>query len=508
MEPAQNLGGGGTVPAAGQVFTDKLLIEASNVEKSYGATHVLRGVSFQVRAGEIHALLGGNGAGKSTLIRIITGLTSRDGGDIRLASTKAGNAGPIIAVVHQELALLSELSVAENIGIVHARSGFSRSSQRHMREIAIHALRLIDPEIGEEIVDLPARKLSLHEGQIVEIARALSTGAEVLLLDEPTANLTAGETAKLFSVLRRLAHEEGIGIVFVSHRMREIRELCDVCTILRDGVTVANATSIALLSDAQIVQQMGQPAQRSGSRHRLQGQVPHGTPIEFLGPDDARMEVWPGTILGLAGAPAGPTGLIAPLVGAGRGAGWRLAGDGFGESFPSPAAAARAGIGFVSGDRATKGILSQLPIVDNVLAARRVRDRRRIVSGAERQECSDLVSALKLKAGSIWDLPASLSGGNQQKLIVARWLGLPLRMVVLEEPTRGVDIGTKHDIYALIREMADAGAIIVWWSTENVELLELCDAIFAFDTDGRPKGFLPEDHYTEDGLAELTGMAA
>ncbi|TGV62839.1 sugar ABC transporter ATP-binding protein, partial [Mesorhizobium sp. M00.F.Ca.ET.149.01.1.1] len=136
---------------------------------------------------------------------------------------------------------------------------------------------------------------------------------------------------------------------------------------------------------------------------------------------------------------------------------------------PSPAAAARAGIGFVSGDRAAKGILSQLPIVDNVLAARRVRDNRRIVGAAERQECSDLVSALKLKAGSIWDLPASLSGGNQQKLIVARWLGLPLRMVVLEEPTRGVDIGTKHDIYALIREMADTGASIVWWSTYNSE---------------------------------------
>ncbi|TIU59251.1 MAG: sugar ABC transporter ATP-binding protein, partial [Mesorhizobium sp.] len=155
-----------------------------------------------------------------------------------------------------------------------------------------------------------------------------------------------------------------------------------------------------------------------------------------------------------------------------------------------------------------KGILSQLPIVDNVLAARRVRDNRRIVGAAERQECSGLVSALKLKAGSIWDLPASLSGGNQQKLIVARWLGLPLRMVVLEEPTRGVDIGTKHDIYALIREMADTGAIIVWWSTENVELLELCDVIFAFDTEGRPKGFLPDERFTEDGLAELTGMAA
>ncbi|RWI16607.1 sugar ABC transporter ATP-binding protein [Mesorhizobium sp.] len=508
METAQKPGGVGIVSTAGEISLGKPLIDAAKVEKSYGATRVLRGVSFKVRAGEIHALLGGNGAGKSTLIRIITGLTPRDAGDIGFASAKADRSSPIIAVVHQELALLPELSVAENIGIVHAKSGLSQSSRRRMREIALNALRLIDTTIGEEIVDQPARKLSLHEGQIVEIARALSTGAEVLLLDEPTANLTAGETAKLFSVLKRLARDEGIGIVFVSHRMREIRELCDVCTVLRDGITVANATPLASLSDAEIIQQMGQSTHRSGPQLKRRERGREGTPVELLGPDAARLEIWPGTILGLAGAPAGPTGLIDPLVGAGKGAGWRLAGDGLGDAFPSPAAAARAGIGFVSGDRAAKGILSQLPIVDNVLAARRVRDKRRIVGAAERRECSDLVSALKLKAGSIWDLPGSLSGGNQQKLIVARWLGLPLRMVVLEEPTRGVDIGTKHDIYALIRQMADAGASIVWWSTENVELLELCDVIFAFDIDGRPKGFLPDERFTEDGLAELTGMAA
>ncbi|MER9683979.1 ATP-binding cassette domain-containing protein [Mesorhizobium sp. M0115] len=209
MEPgaAQSLGSAGNVPAVGQASTRKPLIEASNVKKNYGATRVLRGVSFQVRPGEIHALLGGNGAGKSTLIRIITGLISRDAGDISFASSKAGHTRPIIAVVHQELALLPELSVAENIGIVHAKAGCSQISRRCMREIALGALRLIDPAIGEEIIDRPARKLSLHEGQIVEIARALSTGAEVLLLDEPTANLTAAETVKLFSVLKRLVRE-------------------------------------------------------------------------------------------------------------------------------------------------------------------------------------------------------------------------------------------------------------------------------------------------------------
>ena len=487
----------------------RLLLQATDIEKSFGATRVLRGVDFRIRAGEIHALLGGNGAGKSTLIRIVTGLTPCDRGEVIGRSAKPGRSRPVVAVVHQELALLPELTVAENIGIVHAPGAFASSSLRRMRDIALDALELLDPTIGAKIVDRPARHLTLHEGQIVEIARALSTGAEVLLLDEPTANLTAGETGMLFAVLRRLAREEGIGIVFVSHRMKEIREVCDVCTILRDGLSVEDATPIADLTDLDIVQRMGQPAGRTAARHGDGRPVAAAAAtVRITGPGDTAIAMAPGTILGLAGAPAGPTGLIAPLVGAGPGTGWRLTIDGADVRFATPAQAVRAGIGFVSGDRSAKGILARLPIVDNVLAGRRIRDGRRLVRRSERQECADLVSALKLKAASIWDLPSSLSGGNQQKLLVARWLNLPLRVVVLEEPTRGVDIGTKRDIYDLIRRMADGGAIVIWWSTENVELLELSDRIFAFDTEGRPRGFLGEDRRTEDGIAELTGMAA
>lgn len=485
------------------------LLRVVNVEKSYGATHVLRGVNFSVTAGEIHALLGGNGAGKSTLIRIVTGLANLDGGSIETRSARAEGAAPVIAVVHQELALLPELSVAENIGIVHARKGYSISRYSRMRATALAALRLIDPHLADEIIDRPARTLSLHQGQIVEIARALSLGAEILLLDEPTANLTAHETATLFEVLKRLVREEGIGIVFVSHRMKEIRQLCDVCTIIRDGRTVVDAVPVASLTDAEIIQSMGQPAHRTtDEKERRREGFDAGGALSVLDADGMEVSVMPGTILGLAGAPAGPSALIDALVGARDVANWTIRADGFPERFPSPAAAVGAGVGFVSGDRAAKGVLAQLPIIDNVLAARRIRSGRFLVTRREEAECQSLVSALKLKAGSIWDMPRSLSGGNQQKLLVARWLGLPLRLVVLEEPTRGVDIGTKRDIYALIREVAATGAIVVWWSTENVELLELCDEIFAFDSDGRPVGYLPTGSFTEDALAELTGMAA
>jgi ribose transport system ATP-binding protein len=494
------------VPAGSRA--GELLLHAKGIEKSFGATRVLRGIEFRVSSGEIHALLGGNGAGKSTLIRIITGLIQSDAGEVVGRSGLGGSGRPAVAVVHQELALLPDLSVAENIGIVHGNSAFSQSNYRRMRQLALDSLKQIDPALGVGIVDRPARELSLHEGQIVEIARALSIGAEVLLLDEPTANLTSAETKKLFAVLKRLAHDEQIGIVFVSHRMNEIRELCDVCTIIRDGQTVENARPLSEMSDADIVRQMGQPTRRTEARHRKGGDEGEACSVRLVASDGSAIELAKGTILGLAGAPPGPMGLIAPLVGAGSGSGWRIDLDGKEVSFAAPADAVRAGIGYISGDRAAKGILAKLPIVDNVLAGRRVRDRRILVRSNERQTCVDLVSSLKLKSGSIWDLPSTLSGGNQQKLLVARWLGLPLKMVVLEEPTRGVDIGTKRDIYDLIRQMADAGAIVIWWSTENVELLELCDRIFAFNPIGVPQGFLKPEDFTEDGIAVLTGMAA
>ncbi|MCO5734841.1 ATP-binding cassette domain-containing protein [Rhizobium sp. SSA_523] len=480
------------------------LISVRDLIKSFGATKVLRGVNFTVLPGQIHALLGGNGAGKSTMIRIITGGVRKDDGDVVHASPRGGI--PKIAVVHQELALLPDLSIAENIALVHAASPAALVRNRSQAALAHEALCLIDPHLAHHALHRKASQLSMHEGQIVEIARALSTGAEVLLLDEPTANLTAGETGRLFAVLRRLVAEKNIGIVFVSHRMKEIRQLCDVCTIIRDGMTVVNALPLTELSDNEIIRQMGQPTESSVERDkRVLDQKGGG--VVLRGPETS-VPVLKGQILGLAGAPAGPSQLLALLNGTATNPDWEVDAEDWPKRPTSPRQAVQLGIGYVSGNRRLKGVLSQLPIVDNVLASRRVREGRYLVRASERDECLDLVKALKLKAGSIWDLPSSLSGGNQQKLLVARWLGMPLKMVVFEEPTRGVDVGTKREIYELIRNMAGQGTIVVWWSTENVELLELCDEILAFDTEGRAKGLLPQDQFNEDALADLTGMAA
>ncbi len=493
------------------------VLSVRGLTKSYGATSVLKGVDFSVARGEVHALLGGNGAGKSTMIRIITGLAAKDAGDIAFHDA-AGNllseadGRSKVAVVHQELALLPHLTVAENIVLPQLTSGFGLFDRKRSWRLAHDALCLIDPEFADTSLHRLVGDLSLHQGQMVEIARALSFGAELLLLDEPTGNLTSAETQRLFDVLRRLTTENGLAVVFVSHRMKEIRQIANVCTIIRDGRTVVDCVATESLSDTAIVEKMGQIT----ARQTENGSVSHvtaknaNTADDTLVIRDADMEVRlaPGTVLGVAGAPAGPLALISALVGAAKARRWMVARSGWPEAFTSPRQAARNGAGFITGDRAHKGILANLPIIDNVMASRRIVRGVWFTNSRERTECLDLVQSLKIKAASIWDLPDTLSGGTQQKLLLARWLGLPSRLLVLEEPTRGVDIGTKKEIYQLIRRMAASGTIIVWWSTENAELLEVCDRVVAFDTEGRCAGVVDKQDLSEDALANMTGMAA
>ncbi len=489
------------------------LVEARGVLKNFGATQVLRGVNFSVRSGEVHALLGGNGAGKSTLIKIITGLLSRDGGDLSIAGVPrprenhAVADSNLVAVVHQEMALLPHLTVAENIALPQSRSSWQRFDRMAAREQAMRALSLIDADFAAHALDHKVLSLSLHERQLVEIARTLDSGARLLLLDEPTANLTATESERLFGAVRRLISATGIGVVFVSHRMREIRQIADVCTILRNGITVVDREPVASLSDADIVERMGQgAAARVGAPPRAGSNANANARRLRLRCDELDLEIEAGQVLGLAGAPAGPSALIDQLVGAKPHGAWQIEAEGQAVLARSPREAVRSGVGYVSGDRANKGVLHSLPIVDNLMVSRRVLQRDAWVQSTERQLSQSLISALAIKT-SPWQLPHTLSGGTQQKLLIARWTALAPQLLVLEEPTRGVDIGTKREIYAQIRAMAQAGTTVVWWSTEGVELAEVCDCVIAFDPDGRPTHALHGAQITEERLAEATGMA-
>jgi len=492
------------------------LLEAREVYKSYGATRVLRGANFAVAPGEIHALLGGNGAGKSTLLKIVTGTVSRDKGEVLYRGLDIDSSeGEVarahgVAVVHQETALLPDLTVAENIHLPHLPRGAALFSAREAARAAEAALGQIDASLARRALYRRVAELTLHERQVVEIARALSAGAQLLLLDEPTANLTAAETERLFALLRRLIGQHGISVVFVSHRMREIREIASVCTILRDGVSALSRASLTELNDADLVTTMGQATALEGATRPPAIPVVNATSGDAFGVESGatRLEIPPGRIIGLAGAPAGPSALINALTGARRDSIWRITRGGRPLVLHSPRQAVRQGIGLVSGDRAGKGILATLPIVDNMLAAARIRQCRVLVARQEAQEGAGLLRTLRIKADSLWALPATLSGGTQQKLLIARWLNIAPQLLVLEEPTRGVDIATKRDLYALVRQMAEHGVGVVWWSTEYAELVELCHAVLAFDPDGTPSGILIGRDLDEAHLAHATGMAA
>jgi ribose transport system ATP-binding protein len=292
------------------------IVEARGIRKSFGPSEVLKGAELSVAAGEVHALLGGNGAGKSTLIKILTSTLRRDAGTISFRGydidTRRGEQEMSrgIAVVHQEMALLPDLTVEENIDLPHRRRAMSLVNNGAARRVAVEALSLIDPRFAKSSTNRLVSQLTLHERQLTEIARALSAGAQLLLLDEPTANLTSTETGKLFECLRRLVGESGISIVFVSHRMKEIREIADVCTILRDGVSAINRAAINELTDREIIVAMGLAQAFStksidgpSSAPRTAATKPGCFRIE--GPQlDLTFEA--GDIIGLAGAPAGP----------------------------------------------------------------------------------------------------------------------------------------------------------------------------------------------------------
>ena len=324
------------------------LMTARGIVKSYGPTSVLKGFDLSVAAGEVHAFLGGNGAGKSTFIKIISGQIESDGGSLEFSQNSAPSSATgsgdesTIAVVNQELALLPHLTVAENIALPRSRRGYGLFNAGEARRIAVEALSLIDPTFAHASIDRLVGDLSLHERQLVEIARALDSGASLLLLDEPTANLTAGETELLFTVLRRLTVDKGLAVLFVSHRMREIRQIADVCTIIRNGQTAVDRVALTSITDAEIVEQMGQAAldtahaEPRAQRRPLKG----GSGADAAVPNDLRirtdgidLEIAAGTILGLAGPPAGPEALMDTLIGASTANKWSITRNGTAVSY-------------------------------------------------------------------------------------------------------------------------------------------------------------------------------
>jgi ribose transport system ATP-binding protein len=466
------------------------LLRISGLRKEFPGVIALDGVDFELARGEIHALLGANGAGKSTLIKITSGLYQADRGEIhfegmnvRLHDTQAARELGI-SVIYQDLALVPHLSIAENLFLgreLVTRTGFVDWQRTHLE-----ARHLLD-RIGFEI-DTRTRVsgLSMGQRQLVEIARALGTEAKLLILDEPTASLSRGEAERLFALIRRLACA-GVGIIYVSHRLDEIASLVDRVTVLRDGKSVGTFPVEALDRSKVVALITGQ--ERAGSKASLREIRKTGEPLlelEQLGRDgefsDVTLTIRRGEIVVLTGlVGAGRTELLETTFGARIADRGTLRVRGKTVQFTSPSDAIRSDIALIPEDRRGKGLATIMPVVGNMTLAslgRFVRgmllDRR-----TELTHVRGMIRELSIRTPSPLQPAGLLSGGNQQKLVLAKWLSTEAQIFLLDEPTQGVDVGAKEEIYQLIRGIAAAGKAVLVVSSDLEEVIEIADRVLA-----------------------------
>jgi rhamnose transport system ATP-binding protein len=471
------------------------LLQLEAVTKSFGAVRALKGVSFDLQRGEVHALLGENGAGKSTLIKVITGAHRPDSGTVQIEGQTVSDLTPArahrlgIACIYQQPALFPDLTVAENIGLrLESTAAWRRVRWAERRRRAAELLQRLGAVLSPET---EVRQLSMPEQQLVEIACALGAGARVMIMDEPTASLTQREQHHLFKVVRDL-RANGVGVIYISHRLEEIFALADRVTVLRDGESVGTrnvrATGAAdgwdeadliRLMVGREVEQFHRPA---GDALRV-GDVKlslRGLGCAAGGIWDVSLEVRAGEVVGLAGlVGAGRTELGRTLFGLTPADAGEIQIEGRTVEIRSPQAAQAQGIAYVPEDRRRHGVILDLPIAHNISLA----IHPRLFPGtwlrprAERELAVNFIRDLAIKASGPEAPGSSLSGGNQQKVALARWLATRPKILVLDEPTQGVDVGAKSEIHKRIRLLADEGLAVLMISSDLNEILAMSDRI-------------------------------
>ncbi|MBN9311373.1 sugar ABC transporter ATP-binding protein [Devosia sp.] len=497
------------------------LLSARGISKSFAGVEVLRNVDLDLMPGEIHALLGENGAGKSTFAKIIAGVHRPTRGTLQLGGTTVDVASPVaaqklgITLIHQEPISFPDLSVAENL--VLGRSDGAPLGRVPWAAINRDARRLIDL-LGVRIdVTRPMRGLSIADQQMVEIARALASDSRLIIMDEPTAPLTPKEVETLFGIARRL-RDEGRTIIFISHRLEEVRALCDRVTIFRDGNKIATE-AIGKLSDADIIRLMiGRPLKEYMHKGKSQIgevalEVEHLTLPGYF--DDISFSVRKGEIVGLGGlVGAGRTDVARALFGVAPAASGSVRVGGRPVTITDPAQAIAEGLAFVPEDRAVAGIFRTLSVEQNILAAvpGQIAPRGVIRRGVEKALAQDAVKRLRIRLASLRQPIGELSGGNQQKAILARWLLTDPSVLILDEPTRGIDIGVKAEFYDMIGELAASGRAILLISSELPELLALCDRVLVM-SEGRLTADIARAEATQEkimsaAVPQVRGAAA
>lgn len=488
------------------------VIEAKNIVKSFGGVRAVDNVSVSVMPGEIHAVVGENGAGKSTLMRILAGVETPDSGSVEINGMAIENSAKAsidagISLVHQELSLIPEMTVAENIMLGSFPTAGGWTKTREMKKIAADTLK----EIGVE-VDLDERisRLSVALRQFVEIARAVARKPKVLILDEPTATLTPAETDYLLDMLERLA-SQGLAIIYISHRIPEVFKICKAVTILRDGKLVTSQSIDKLTPEKVIDQMVGRELKLDLSQRRQINDsgdvVLSAKGIKAPGVNGIDLEVKTGQIIGLGGlVGAGRTELIRAIIGADMKTAGKvtITSNGKKQVITGYLSAIRAGVAYVPEERRTDGLALGMTVAENIFLPNRkevsptgVMPKAKIAAFAK--ELSEKVS---LRPPQITREAGQYSGGNQQKIVIAKWLGRKPAFVVLDEPTRGVDVGAKAEIHKLVKQLADEGAAVLVISSDLPELLELSEIIHVV-RDGQIAGTLNGSDATEKSVMSL-----
>jgi rhamnose transport system ATP-binding protein len=488
------------------------LIDARGIGKSFAGVRALKGVSFDLRAGEVHALVGENGAGKSTFVRIVTGAERADAGTLSIAGTAVTHLDPHtarrlgIAVIYQQPSLFPHLTVAENIALALEDPGpWSRVRWPARRRRAAELLAGIGAPIDPERL---VESLSMPEQQLVEIARAIGADARVVIMDEPTASLSAREVERLFAVIARL-RERGAGVIYISHRLEEIAAVADRITVLRDGETIATrpagdvdrAELIRLMVGRELAAVFPKRTVALGEVALEARHLVH----RASGVRDVSLSVRRGEILGIAGlVGSGRTELAEVLFGLAPADSGEILLKGKPVRISSPAEAIRLGIGYVPEDRRQHGVVLEMSIAANAsLASLGAVSHRGLIDGpAERASASRYVEELRIKTSSVVTEVGALSGGNQQKVALARWLSIGPDVLILDEPTQGVDVGSKAEIHALMQTLAERGLAIIMISSELPEILGMSDRIAVMHA-GAIRGVLTREEATQASILAL-----
>lgn len=486
-------------------------IEMKNISKAFGQNKVLRDVNFSIHSGEVHALMGENGAGKSTMMNILTGLLSADGGEILVDGQKTLFKNALdaeqhgIAFIHQEMNNFADMSVVENMFLNRElKKGFGMLDMKTMREQAKDALDKLGVDIS---VDTPVGSLSVGRQQTIEIAKSLMNKTQALIMDEPTAALSENEIAKLFTIIGSL-REQGVAIIYISHRMEEIFEISDRLTVMRDGLTIntyeTSETDVKQIVHDMVGRDMGDfyPDRQPKFGNELL-QVKGLTSGDTF--KDVNFSVRSGEILAFSGLMgAGRTEIMRAIFGVDKLDSGDIFVNGEKVEIKTPEQAIKHNIGFLTENRKDEGLILDgslsenidLPSIDGFTKNGFIDEK------ADKDFVDMLMKRLGVKAQSSQDLASSLSGGNQQKVVLAKWVGSGAQILILDEPTRGVDVGAKREIYDLMNELTDRGTAIIMVSSDLDEVLGFSDNIVVV-YEGKIQGEIATKDATQDKVMTL-----